>query len=95
MAVVLIDGENTRRSTWPNVSRRELVARAARWAERHGHDARVVWETDESADDAIARAVRDVDPPVWVITSDRELRRRVEAYAERVIGGGAFIREIA
>jgi predicted RNA-binding protein with PIN domain len=27
---------------------------------------------------------------LWVVTSDRELRRRVEPYAEKVIGGGSF-----
>jgi predicted RNA-binding protein with PIN domain len=92
---VVVDAENVRRSIWPNVARDELVDRAARWASRHGHDAVVVWETHETADDAIARAVQEVEPPVWVVTSDRELRGRVTPYATRVIGGGSFVRDVA
>jgi hypothetical protein len=38
--------------------------------------------------------VRDLEPAVWVVTSDRELRRRVEPHAERIIGGGSFAREL-
>src|SRR5436305_10779521 len=77
MVNVLIDGENVRRSTWPNLPRDELVERVADWAARHGHDATVIWDGRESADDEIAARVRDLDPPVWVVTSDRELGRRV------------------
>lgn len=95
MALVLVDGENVRRSVWPNISRDDLEARVARWADAHGHDAVVVWETDESADDTIARDVRQLEPPLWVVTSDRELRRRVEPYVERTAGGGSFARELA
>ena len=95
MALVLIDGENVRRSTWPNLRRDELVERAALWAEREGHQAQVVWEGRETADDVIARDVRTAEPPVWVVTSDRELRARISGYAARVIGGGAFVRELA
>ena len=29
--------------------------------------------------------------PLWVVTSDRELRGRVGPYADRVIGGGSFV----
>jgi hypothetical protein len=95
VATVLIDGENVRRSTWPNVSRDELVERVARWGAQRGHAARVVWESRESADDAIAKEVRALQPPVWVVTSDRELRRRVAPHVERVIGGGTFLRDLA
>ena len=66
----------------------------AAWAESEGHDVEVVWEGEESADDRIAREVTDLEPPVWVVTSDRELRERVEPYAERIIGGGSFARLI-
>jgi len=31
---------------------------------------------------------------VWVATSDRELRERVADRVERIIGGGAFAREL-
>ncbi len=92
---MLVDGENVRRSRWPNVPRARLVELARAWGEREGHDVRVVWEGAESADDAIARearALRDAGHEVWVATSDRELRRR--ASADRTIGGGAFLGEL-
>ena len=92
---MLVDGENVRRSSWPNISRDDLVARVAAWAAAHGHDAAVVWETNESADDAIARRAPQLDAPVWVVTSDRELRERVRDHAERIIGGGSFLRELS
>ena len=87
MATVLVDAENVRRSLWPNMSGDELVERSAAWADTHGHDAIVVWEGGESADDRIARQVRELEPPVWVVTSDRELRERVRPYVERIVGG--------
>ena len=94
MATVLVDGENVRRSVWPNISRDDLVELTQAWAEEHGHDAVVVWEGAETADDRIARDVRRLEPPVWVVTSDRELRGRVERYAELILGGGSFAREL-
>jgi hypothetical protein len=94
VATVLIDGENVRRSLWPNLGRDELVRLAEAWGKANGHDVVVVWESAETADDRIARQVQEVEPPVWVATSDRELRRRVEPYAERVVGGGSFAREL-
>ena len=47
-----------------------------------------------SADDQIARKVRELKPPLWVVTSDRELRDRVRGYADHILGGGAFAREL-
>jgi hypothetical protein len=94
MATVLIDAENVRRSVWPNIPRGALEQRCAEWGRAHGHDVLVVWEGDESADDRIAHEVGELPPPVWVVTSDRELRGRVEDYAERVVGGGSFAREL-
>jgi predicted RNA-binding protein with PIN domain len=94
MATVLVDGENVRRSLWPNMSNGELEERAVQWGEQHGHDAIVVWEGAETADDRIAREVRELEPPVWVVTSDRGLRERVAGRAERLIGGGSFAREL-
>lgn len=94
MATVLVDGENVRRSVWPNLPRDRLAELARGWGEANGHDVQVVWETDETADDWIAREVAELDPPVWVVTSDRELRRRVEAHTERILGGGSFAREL-
>ena len=94
MATVLIDGENVRRSLWPNLPRERLVELAQAWAEENGHDVTVVWEGVETADDRIAEHVTELEPPVWVVTSDRELRRRVERYAARILGGGSFAREL-
>ena len=94
MATVLVDAENVRRSLWPNIPKDELLELCAAWAEMEGHDVEVVWEGEESADDRIARTVKEREPPVWVVTSDRELRARVEPYAERIIGGGSFAREL-
>lgn len=54
---------------------------------------RVVGTGAGSADDWIAaQAPRWAEQGrrLWVVTSDRELRRRVEPYAENTIGGGAF-----
>jgi hypothetical protein len=94
VATVLVDGENVRRSLWPNIGQDELVELAEAWAEANGHDVVVVWEGAETADDRIAHQVRELEPPVWVMTSDRELRGRVEPYVDRIVGGGSFAREL-
>lgn len=94
MATVLVDGENVRRSVWPNIGRSELEQHSDEWGRKHGHDVIVVWEGAETADDRIARDVRELSPPLWVVTSDRELRRRVGDHAERLVGGGSFAREL-
>jgi rRNA-processing protein FCF1 len=91
---VLVDGENVRRSVWPNLARAELEERAQAWGGEHGHDVIVVWEGGESGDDQIARQVQELTPPLWVVTSDRELRDRVAAHAERIVGGGSFARQL-
>jgi hypothetical protein len=93
VATVLVDAENVRRSVWPNIDRADFEGRCAEWARAHGHELVVVWESaDETADDRIASQARELRPPLWVVTSDRELRRRVETYVERIIGGGSFAR---
>ena len=94
MATVLVDAENVRRSLWPNMPVDELVQRSEAWGKQEGHDVRVVWEGPESADDQIARLVEELEPRVWVVTSDRGLRDRVSDRAERIIGGGSFAREL-
>jgi len=90
MALVLVDGENARRSLWPNLARDELVARAHVWGEREGHQVCVVFEGARSADDEIAALAAERAGPLWVVTSDRGLRRRVRPYAERLVGGRTF-----
>jgi hypothetical protein len=94
VATVLVDGENVRRSVWPNIDRDELEDRCRAWAHEQGHEMIVVWEGSESADDTIAHEARLLPPPLWVVTSDRALRERVAHYAERVIGGGSFARAL-
>ncbi len=103
MALVLLDAENVRRSLWPNLTPEELVARARDWAASEGHELRVVFDGAPPedagdlagaahADDEIVALAERADGPVWVVTSDRELRSRVAGHVERLIGGGSFAR---
>jgi len=105
LALVVVDAENARRSLWPNLTADELIARARTWATREGHELLVVFDGvapfdapdvagSPYADDEIAARVERAVGLVWVVTSDRELRRRVENRAERVLGGGSFVRAI-
>ena len=94
MATVLVDGENVRRSLWPNIERADLERLSTLWAHANGHDVVVVWESQESADDRIVREARACDDSVWVVTSDRELRERLQGFTQRTIGGGTFAREL-
>ena len=106
---LVVDAENVRRSAWPNVGPERLVELVRAWAAEHGCDAVVVFDGQprgegdercrvvgsgcESADDWIAAAAPDLGR-YWLVTSDRELRRRVGGAAERVLGGGSFLREL-
>ena len=101
--LVVVDAENVRRSAWPNVSKAELVARARAWAEREQADLLVVFDGDppEDAPDLLgsgARSADDVivelDGPFWLASSDRGLRERVAGRAEKLLGGGSFLREL-
>jgi hypothetical protein len=100
---IVVDAENVRRSAWPNLSKEELVARCRAWAEREGAELLVVFDGDppedaldllgsgeRSADDVIA----ELEGPFWLATSDRNLRERVGAEAEKILGGGSFLREL-
>ena len=102
--LVVVDAENVRRSAWPNASKEELVAHCRAWAAREDVELLVVFDGDppdeapdllgsgaRSADDVIA----ELDGPLTLVTSDRGLRERVGNKAERFIGGGSFLREIA
>jgi predicted RNA-binding protein with PIN domain len=103
--LVLVDAPNVRRSLWPNLSPKRLVELLAEWAEREGVEAvavfdgpaparvegvEVVGTGQESADDWITRRAAELSEPYVLVTSDRELRERAGARAERVVGGGAF-----
>ena len=104
MTVVLVDARNALRSRWPNVPEEELVERCRAWADERGLNPVIVFDGQapeggigtkgESADDWIARAAAELEEPYWLVTSDRELRRRAGARAERILGGGKFLREL-
>ena len=103
MAKVFVDGRNVQRSQWANLSDEELLERCRDWAERHGHEVVLVFDGEapagaigsggESADDWLIREVPK-HPGAWLVTSDRALRDAAAANAERVIGGGGFLREL-
>jgi hypothetical protein len=102
---VLVDAENVRRSRWPNLSRTELVERARAWTAAQGMGLVVVFDGpppedaadlvagEPSADDWLAAHAHEYEP-YWLVTSDRELRERAGHGAERIVGGGAFVREL-
>jgi hypothetical protein len=102
---VIVDAENVRRSRWPNVSREELVDRTRAWAADRGLSSLVVFDgrapedaedlvsAGASADDWIAEHAHE-HAPYWLVTSDRELRQRAGGGAERVLGGGGFLKEL-
>jgi predicted RNA-binding protein with PIN domain len=107
--IVLVDAPNVRRSLWPNLSPERLVELLARWAETEGVEAiavfdgpapeavagvEVVGTATESADDWITRRAAELSEPYVLVTSDRELRDRAGGNADRIIGGGAFAREL-
>jgi hypothetical protein len=102
---VLVDAENVRRSRWPNLSRLELLDRARAWAAATGYGVVVVYDgsAPEAADDVVGAGGSADDwlaehatehAPYWLVTSDRELRDRAGANAERIVGGGAFLAEL-
>jgi hypothetical protein len=99
--LVIVDGENVRRSRWPNLTQRELLDRSRDWAGRERHDLFLVYDgaapeqapdvaSAPHADDLIAAAVARERRPVWLVTSDRALRARA-ASAARLVGGGTFL----
>ena len=108
---VIVDAENVRRSHWPNVSKAELVARTRDWAEKEGVRLLVVFDgpPPEEAEDLVGSGAQSADDRIaelaaelsargeryWLVTSDRELRARAGGAAERTIGGGSFLAELA
>ena len=108
--LVLVDAPNVRRSLWPNLSQERLVELLARWADAEGVEAIAVFDGPapdgvagievvgtgaESADDWITRRAAELSEPYVLVTSDRELRERAGGNAERIVGGGAFARELS
>jgi hypothetical protein len=102
---VLVDAENVRRSRWPNLSKEELVDRVRAWAGERGVDHLIVFDGPPpeqapdlvagipTADDWLAAHARE-HAPYWLVTSDRELRERAGRDAERIVGGGGFLKEL-
>ena len=102
--LVVVDAENVRRSAWPNLSKRELVNRAREWAGHEGVAVLIVFDgpPPEEADDLVGSGGRTADDviadlpgPYWLVSSDRGLRDRVGERAEKLIGGGSFVRRLA
>jgi uncharacterized protein YaiI (UPF0178 family) len=106
VVTVIVDGENVRRSVWPNIAALRLVELVREWAKRTGvqplvvFDGRAPVDADdvvgtgrETADDWIVREAES-HAPYWLVTSDRELRERAGGKAARVLGGGSFARGI-
>lgn len=102
--LVVVDAENVRRSTWPNLSKRELVDRAREWAKEEGVRLLVVFDgpPPEEAHDLLGSGRRSADDviaelpgPFWLVSSDRGLRERVSGRAEKLIGGGSFVQRLA
>jgi hypothetical protein len=104
---VLVDARNVLRSLWPNLPERDVVERTRSWAAQEGVEAEIVFDGaapqggigtgPESADDWIARRAAELAAAgarYWLVTSDRELRSRAGAEAERVVGGGSFARTL-
>jgi len=92
-----------RRSAWPNVSPQALVDACRGWAEREGVELLVVFDgkPPEEAPDLLGSGTRSADDviaelegPFWLMSSDRGLRDRVSGRAERLVGGGTFLREL-
>jgi hypothetical protein len=101
--LVVIDAENVRRSTWPNLSKQELVERARAWARAEGVPILIVFDgpPPEDAPDLIGSGGRTADDvivelegPFWLVSSDRGLRERVRDRAEKIIGGGSFVKQL-
>lgn len=72
--------------------RRGSTARLVRRIERAHPDAICV--LDPGADDAIVALVPSLEPPVTVVTSDRELAARCRALGASVRGAGGFRRAL-
>jgi hypothetical protein len=64
------------------------------WGKREGVIPEIVFEGEQTADDLIAQGADDLEGPYWLVTSDRGLRERAGQRAERVIGGGSFVRQL-
>jgi hypothetical protein len=101
--LVVVDAENVRRSTWPNISKEELVERTRGWAEREGASLLIVFDgaPPEQAPDLVGSGGRtaddviaELDGPFTLVSSDRGLRDLVGDRAERTIGGGSFLGEL-
>jgi hypothetical protein len=84
---------------WAARHRHEVVlvfdgeAPGALVGERRRENGVLVGSGKESADDWLIREAPR-HPGAWLVTSDRALREAAGSQAERLIGGGAFLREL-
>lgn len=107
--LLVVDAWNVIRSRWPNFEPNQFVELVERWAAENGVEPLVVFDGEapeaattvgtggESADDWIARHAprwNTLGRRLWFVTSDRELRGRISRYAERLIGGGSFGKDL-
>ena len=81
------------------------MERCRAWAADTGRDLLVVFDghppehapdlvdSGGDADDWLAEHAAE-HAPYWLVTSDRELRERAGAAADRIVGGGAFLGEL-
>jgi hypothetical protein len=84
-------------AAWASAERVRAVLVFDGVAPAGGDEVELVSSGGESADDWIAReaaALRAGRRRYWLVTSDRGLRGRAGAGAERTIGGGAFARTL-
>jgi predicted RNA-binding protein with PIN domain len=101
--IVLVDAQNVRRSLWPNLSPERLVELLAAWAAEQSAEVIAVFDGPapaplagielvgtgaESADDWITAKAAELSEPFTLVTSDRELRDRAGADAERASAAG-------
>ena len=84
---------------------KKVVERVREWAAHGRHDVLIVFDGgppenapdllgSRNADDAIVELASGLDRPWWLVSSDRELRRRVGDGPERIVGGGSFVRDL-
>jgi hypothetical protein len=71
VALVVVDAENVRRSSWPNMSRDDVLARARAWARREGHDLLVVFDGAAPDDAPDARGSPHADDAIAAVFDDR------------------------
>ena len=89
--VILAGGSGTRLHPLTRITNKHLLPLYDRPMVTYAVEALV--GAGDSADDWLAAHAGEY-APYWLVTSDRELRERAGGGAERILGGGAFLREL-